>query len=245
MIQVFSASSQNLEYYQIKVYHLANEQQQQVVENFLQNAYVPAMHRAGVKKLGVFKPVDNDTSSDRRLFVFVPFRSQADLFKLTQQVEKDKAYLTAGKDYLEAPYNNIPYKRIETIVLEAFPDMPRFEAPALKSAMDNRVYELRSYESPTEKLHDNKVQMFNEGGEIKIFKRLNFNAVFYSRVKAGSHMPNLMYMTTFEDRADRDAHWKSFSADTAWKQLSARPEYQHNVSHQDIIFLRPLAYSDL
>ncbi len=58
-------------------------------------------------------------------------------------------------------------------------------------------------------------------------------------------MPNLMYMTTFEDLPSRTEHWKSFSADTAWKQLSALPEYQKNVSHQDIIFLHPAAYSDL
>ncbi len=237
--------SQNAEYYQIKVYHLADGQQQQVVENFLQNAYLPAMHKAGIKKVGVFKPVDNDTSSDRRVYVFIPFRSESDLFRITKLVESDKTYQSAGKEYLDAPYTSIPYKRIETIVVEAFPDMPAFEAPGLKSPMENRVYELRSYESATEKLHDNKVQMFNQGGEIKIFKRLGFNAVFYGRVKAGSHMPNLMYMTTFDDKAAREDHWKSFSADTAWKKLSALPEYQHNVSHQDIIFLHPASYSDL
>jgi len=237
--------AQNPEYYQIKVYHLADAQQQQVVENYLQNAFLPAVHKTGIKKVGVFKPVDNDTSSDRRVYVFIPFTSQSDLFKLADQLEKDKTYLSAGKDYIDAAFDKMPYKRIETIVLQAFPEMLKFEAPALKGPMDNRIYELRSYESATEKLHANKVQMFNQGGEVKIFKRLGFNAVFYAKVVAGSHMPNLMYMTTFEDLASRTEHWKSFSADTAWKQLSAMPEYQKNVSHQDIIFLHPATYSDL
>ena len=67
--------------------------------------------------------------------------------------------------------------------------------------------------------------MFNEGGEIPLFVRLNFNAVFYADVIAGSHMPNLMYMTTFNNKQDRDDHWKVFSADAEWKALSARPEY--------------------
>jgi len=57
-------------------------------------------------------------------------------------------------------------------------------------------------------------------------------------------MPNLMYMTSFENRADRDAHWKVFSSDSAWKKLSAMPEYQNNVSHIDISFLYPTDYSD-
>ena len=86
--------------------------------------------------------------------------------------------------------------------------------------------------------------MFNEGGEVALFKRLNFNAVFYSEVVAGSRMPNLMYMTTFENRADRDAHWKAFGDDPEWKKLSSMPEYQKNVSKIEIFFLRPTEYSD-
>jgi hypothetical protein len=116
--------------------------------------------------------------------------------------------------------------------------------PHLKGERKNRVYELRSYESHTEKIFKNKVQMFNEGDEIGLFKRLNFNAVFYSEVIAGSKMPNLMYMTCFENKEDRDEHWKNFVADPQWKKLSAIPEYQNNVSKNEQIFLRPAAYSD-
>ena len=77
-----------------------------------------------------------------------------------------------------------------------------------------------------------------------IFKRLNFNAVFYSEVIAGTKMPNLMYMTTFENMQDREEHWKTFVAHDEWKKLSAMPEYQNNVQHIDITFLRPASYSD-
>ena len=82
--------------------------------------------------------------------------------------------------------------------------------------MKERVYELRSYEGHTEKISKNKIKMFNDGDEVGLFKRLNFNAVFYGEVVAGSRMPNLMYLTTFENHPDRDAHWKSFSADEYW-----------------------------
>jgi hypothetical protein len=57
-------------------------------------------------------------------------------------------------------------------------------------------------------------------------------------------MPNLMYMTTFNSKQDREEHWKAFSNDAYWKKLSSMPEYQNNVSKADIIFLRPAAYSD-
>ena len=87
--------------------------------------------------------------------------------------------------------------------------------------------------------------MFNAGGEIKLFARLGFNGIFYGAVATGSKMPNLMYLTAFENQAAREAHWKTFGSDPEWKTLSARPEYQHNVSHIDIVFLRPTAYSGL
>jgi hypothetical protein len=107
------------------------------------------------------------------------------------------------------------------------------------------VYELRSYESASEKIFRNKVQMFNAGGEIKLFDRLGFNAIFYSEVLFGPKMPNLMYMTSFANMPAREAHWKAFGADPEWKKLAALPEYQNNVSHIDITFLRPTDYSGL
>ena len=86
--------------------------------------------------------------------------------------------------------------------------------------------------------------MFNQGGEIALFQRLNFNAIFYSAVISGSRMPNLMYMTSFENMDDRNAHWKTFGSDPEWKKLSALPEYQNNVSRNETILMRALPFSD-
>jgi hypothetical protein len=86
--------------------------------------------------------------------------------------------------------------------------------------------------------------MFNQGGEIALFKRLNFNAVFYAEVLSGCRMPNLMYMTSFENRSDRDAHWKTFGDDPEWKKLAALPYYQKNVSKNEVMLLHPTEYSD-
>ena len=89
--------------------------------------------------------------------------------------------------------------------------------------------------------------MFNDGGEIALFKKLNFNAVFYGKVLSGSRMPNLMYMTTFENMADRDAHWKAFGSSEEWKTMSALPEYENkvSVSRNETILMRPADYSDI
>ena len=87
--------------------------------------------------------------------------------------------------------------------------------------------------------------MFNKGNEVGLFKRLGFNAVFYADVISGSHMPNLMYLTTFEDKASREAHWKAFGNDPEWKKLIGDSYYAHNVSHQDIILCHPAPYSEI
>jgi len=53
-----------------------------------------------------------------------------------------------------------------------------------------------------------------------------------------------MYMTSFENMTEREAHWKAFFADPLWKKISAMPEYQHTVSKAEIIFLAAKDYSD-
>jgi NIPSNAP len=233
------------EYYEIRVYHVKDAAQEGIVDQYLQQAFIPALHKAGISKVGVFKPVGNDTAADRRVYVLVPYRSLDQFVQLPRQLEADKQHAAAGAPYIEAAYNAAPYTRMETILLQAFTGQPQSQLPALTGPKAARIYELRSYEGPTEKLYRNKVQMFNKGDEVGLFKRLGFNAVFYGEVLSGSRMPNLMYMTTFDNKASRDEHWKAFSSDPSWKQLLAMPEYQHNVSRSEIIFLYPAEYSDI
>ena len=241
---VFAGGKPKKEMYQLTVYQYTTAVQEAVLDNYLKNALLPALHKNGYKNIGVFKSLANDTSAIKTMFVYMALKSIDDQLLLAEKLNKDTAYQSAGAVYLNAAYTTPPYSRMEIILLKAFPLAPQMQLPNLTAPKNERVYELRSYESTTEKIFKNKVQMFNEGDEIGFFKKLNFNAVFYSEVVAGSHMPNLMYMTCFENKADRDAHWKNFGSDPFWKTLSAMPEYQHNVSHIDINFLRPTDYSD-
>jgi NIPSNAP. len=231
-------------YYELRIYHFGNADQQKITENFLEHTFIHSLHKWGVSSIGIFKPVGDDTAADKKIYVLIPYSSlnqfeniKARSFSATGISEDDKGYINAA-------YNKPAFTRIESVLLKAFENMPAMAKPALAAPRNERVYELRSYESASEALFHNKVEMFNKGGEIEIFKRLGFNAVFYSEVVSGSHMPNLMYMTSFENKQAREEHWKGFSADEAWKKLSALPQYQNNVSHIDITFLRPTAYSD-
>lgn len=228
-------------YYQLRIYRYTTAAQLQGLEQFMERAFLPALHRAGIPEVGVFTPVDTPGSL---LYVLIPFKTLNAYLTLGDILARDKVFARDGAAFLQAPYDAPPYTRMESILMRAFPDMPAPAVPGLAAPKSERVYELRSYESPTEAYHVNKVRMFNEGGEVPLFKRLGFNAVFYADVLSGAHMPNLMYMTTFNSKADREQHWNTFNTDPEWKRLVALPEYQHNVSKADIIFLRPEAFSD-
>jgi NIPSNAP len=234
------------EFYQIKIYTVKNQDQEKRVEQYLKDAYIPAMHRMGIKTIGVFKPVTTDTAAFGKLiYVLTPIKNLDQLLVIPVKLNADAAYQKAGKDYIDAEYKNPPYVRFETTLLRAFPDAPMLIKSTVKGPKSERIYELRSYEGHTEKIHQNKVKMFNAGGEVKLFTRLGFNAVFYGQVVSGSHMPNLMYMTTFENKASRDEHWKAFGAAPEWTKLKADPEYLNNMSKNTSYFLYPAEYSDL
>lgn len=237
-------SASGRDFYQIQVFRLNQKSQEARVDQYLKSAYLPALHRAGIKTVGVFKPIPSDTTSGKQIIVWIPLTSPDQLDKLQDALSKDKSYQSAGADFLDAPYNNVPFMRKESVLLKAFPDAPDYFVPKFNTQPAERIYELRSYEGPTENLFRKKVKMFNEGGEIKLFKSLEFNAVFYAEVISGNTMPNLMYLTTFADMATHDARWDAFRNHPDWKKLSALGEYKNTVSKNVKILLYPTDYSD-
>jgi len=235
-------AAKNSRYFQLMVYHYTSSDQETMIDNYVQNKFIPSLHAAGMSNIGVFKAIANDTAADKKMYVFIPFSSLKQWEKYSTSPDNTAG---AADEYTNAAPDKPAFTRIENIFLKAFELMPGIVPSKLTGPKSERVYELRSYESASQKLYRNKVKMFNQGGEIDIFARLGFNAVFYSEVVFGSHMPNLMYMTSFENMKSREEHWKAFGDDPAWKSLSGMPEYQKNVSHSDIFFLRPTEYSEL
>jgi hypothetical protein len=230
--------------FQIRIYHLKNDAEVNATDHFLQAAFLPALHRFGIKNIGVFKPIANDTSTVKFIYVLIPFSSADQWKKINDRLSSDAVFKSSAKDFLNADAKNPGFERMESILLEPFSAHPDLTLPKQKSA--ERVFELRSYESPTEGLFEKKVAMFNTGGEIPIFNRLGFNPVFYGKVISGSRMPNLMYMPVFDNVQQKNEGWKRFGSDTTWKRISTIPENQNdvNVNHIDSIMMHSTDYSD-
>ncbi len=246
MLVFFAGSTLSArDFYQIKVYNLKDKSQETRVESYLENAYLPALHRAGIKKVGVFKPIADDKASGTKIFVFIPIKNLNQIDKLEETIAKDSKYLTDGADYINCSWDNPPYQRIESILLKSFKEMPEFGTPGHKTPASEQIYELRSYEGPTEKMYKKKVEMFDEAGEVELFLKLNFHSVFFAEVISGSTMPNLMYMTSFADIKTHDESWDSFRNHPVWKKLSGMKEYENTVSNAVITLLHPTEFSDI
>ena len=240
----YSSIPAKQEYFELRIYHIAQKAQEERVDTYLKDVYLPALHRAGITRVGVFKPVESDTAFGKLIYVFIPFSTADQFIQLSDVLGKDQVYTEAGKSFTDAISNDPPYARFESILMKAFLDMPQSAAPRYTTPVTERIYELRSYESATEAKAVKKIYMFNQGGEIKLFNSLGFNAVFFGEVLVGSHKPNLMYMTTFSDMASHDALWKAFVSHPEWKKLSSMEEYKNTVSKLSSYLLHPTSYSD-
>jgi len=239
-----SSFAQTQEYYQLKIYSFETELQQQQTDTYLENAYLPALKRLDISHVGVFKPRVIDSLTPLLTYVLIPFDSLAQFSALEDNLMQDKMHLKAGENYLYAAHDKAPYQRIESVLMKAFIDMPKMKPSNVEGPRKDRIYELRSYEAATEDLYKKKVDMFNAGGEVTLFERLDFKAVFYAEVIAGSQMPNLMYMTTHANQETRDANWKAFVDSPEWNKLKVMPKYQNTVSRNDTRLLYPTEYSD-
>ncbi len=228
-------------YYELRTYTLKDANQQSLVEGYFEKALIPGLNRLGVKNIGVFTELEAKGQST--LIALIPFQSLAEFEGVYTKLDQDKTYISNGAAYLNAPATRPAYERIESSLLKAFTHMPGLELPA----KGKRIFELRRYEHASEAAGLKKREMFNDAGEIDIFKRLGFKPVFFGETIIGEFRPNLIYMVTFDDMASHDQHWKAFGSDPEWKKISAIPEYADAklVSKITATFLQPASFSQI
>lgn len=236
------------ELYVLSKFSFASEQKLEAYAEFLEEA-VPALNRAGIKPVGVFRvhAEDNpklDLEEDpNELWLLLPHESLGSIVNLTDRIANDPAWGSAGaQPVLLASKDDPAYERFESSLLLAFDGMPQLEVPSRK---DSRVVQLRIYESHSIERHLKKVEMFDEGGEIEIFRKVGLDPVFFGRSIVGLLMPNLTYMLQFDDMEAMEAAWDAFRKHPDWKQLSKDPQYKDTVSRITNLVMRPLPASQI
>lgn len=214
-----AAASQNPDYYELRAYQLETPAQQEQLDLFLEEAFIPAANRAGIKPVGVFRTSENTSP----VYVLLRHENVESVAGLTRKLLTDTTFLRQGKTFLEAPASAPAYKRMECSLLVAFDGMPHLEMPVSVSN-EGRVFQLRIYESPSVRTGQKKIEMFNRA-EMAIFRKTGLNPVFFGQCLIGGKMPNLTYMLAFKNMEEQKAGWKRFVDDPSWKELKAVPEY--------------------
>src|SRR5882672_2432213 len=103
------ASAPERQYYTLNIYHFKDSVQEKALDRYFSDALLPALHRMKIASVGVFKSLANDTVSDKKIYVFIPFNSAGEVQQLNEKLQKDKAYQAAGYEYINAFFSTPPY----------------------------------------------------------------------------------------------------------------------------------------
>jgi hypothetical protein len=212
---------------------------------YARRALVPALNRAGVKPVGGFSVLLGPESPSA--YLLLPHPSEASVSGLAARLAADEEYRRDAAAFRSLPASDPPYVRREASLMAAFDSMPAVEAPSGALAAPSRVFELRTYASHNEAAGLKKIEMFEQGGEIAIFRRVGLSPVFFARDLIGATLPSLTYMLVFPELAARDKTWAVFRDDPEWVKLRDTPGYSNAEILTEIhtTLLRPTAYSQI
>lgn len=229
--------------YLMTKYHFSNTEQEALIDNYLKEAYLPAVHNTGINNIGVFKTIEGRNGDQKMVLVLVPFKSLKEFDKTRSNIKTDELTHNSAVLFNEANHDQPPFDRIENVLMTAFSSTPVIKIPEFDTPKKDRVYELRSYESSTPHLHKQKVKMFNTG-ESELFINLGFQPVFFASVFVGANMPNLVYLTCHADEEAQQKNWQKFRESEEWTNMKAIEEFKNTVSKSTKWYLYPAEYSD-
>jgi hypothetical protein len=239
-----NTGSQRGEYYQIRRYALTNGPQTKLTESYFADALIPALARMNMGPVGAFRlEFGPETPA---YYLLSPSGNAEKLAELDLELAKDEAFAKAADAFWNATAAAPPFVRVESWMLSAFTGWPKIVTPPGAATKAKRIFQLRTYESPSNGEHVRKVEMFNSG-EFAIFVKAGCHPVFFADTLIGSRMPSLTYMLSFDDQAGLEAGWKQFVNDPDWKKLTANPRYAYDqivtsISNQ---ILSPLSSSQI
>jgi len=228
------------QYLELRKYEFASVEKQKAFEDFLGAAAIPSLNRQGIRPVGVFK--DTDEKKEPGLWVLIPHNSMESVITCNTKMLADKKYIAAGDGILNRPKKDPAYTRFVSSLLLGFDECPKVEVPSKK---DTRIFQMRIYEGHDAIKAKRKVEMFNGGGEIAIFRPAGLNPVFFGESIVGTKMPNLTYMVGFDDADSKKKAWEVFKKDPRWEKLRKDPYYKDTVSNITNLVLRPSAASQI
>ena len=232
------------EFYLMRRYAMQSGPQTSVTEKYFADALLPALAKMGMGPVGAFRVEFGPETPI--YYLLIPGSSAQALAELDLHLVGDADFLKAAAPFWNATAAAPPYQRVESSLMAAFHGWPKLTPPASAATKGKRIFQLRTYESPSDGDHVRKVEMFHSG-EFDIFLKAGFHPVFFGDTLIGSRMPNLTYMLSFADQADLETCWNAFRDAPAWKKLSADPHFASDqiVTNITNLILSPLNCSQV
>jgi hypothetical protein len=232
------------QFYELRKYHLQSGPQTKMTQSYFADALIPALNRMGIAPVGAFS-LDFGPETPT-YYLLLPSASVETLVTADLTLAKDAAFMKAAEPYWNAPAASPAFNRIESQLMRAFPGWPTITPPASAATKGKRIFQLRTYESPTYRDHVTKLDMFHNG-EFEIFAKAGCGQVFYGDNLIGARLPSLTYMLTFPDTAALEKGWAAFQSDPDWKKLSSSQKYafEPTVSNVSNLILKPLPCSQV
>jgi hypothetical protein len=223
------------EIYEWRIYTLTSDGTE--LDSFYKDTLIPAYNRKGIK-VGAFKLYE-EKDVPQRFYLFV-YPDITTFHKVKKEIWDDTAFRKAAQSFYDKTAVTPVYKEFESYLCEAFDKIPQLKTPD----KDRTLFHLRHYWSPNEEANQRKVKMFNEA-EMAIFDKVGVHPVCYGELLSGPHMPSLMYLTWYKDKASHDASWAAFGSHPDWNAIKSLPEYAHTATNNTNRLLSPLVYSQI
>jgi hypothetical protein len=242
--QAQTSASGAREYYQLRKYHLQNGPQTKIMDSYVADALIPALNRLGIAPVGAFHlDLGPETPT---LYLLLPSSNLETLVNLDLRLAQDEQFMKTAEPFWSAPASAPAFIRMDSSLLIAFAGHPKLTPPPSAAQHGKRVFQLRTYEGPSDAAHVRKVEMFHHG-EFEFFQKAGFDQVFYGDTLVGPRMPNLTYMLSYPELSDLTEKWKAFGNDPGWKKLSnsSRYAYEPIVSNISNLILSPTGYSQI
>jgi len=232
------------EFYQVRQYKLENGPQTKLAQSYFSDALIPALTRMGMGPIGAFSADFGPETP--AYYVVIPGSSVEALVTADLHLAEDAVFLKAAEPFWSAPASSPSFQRVESSLLAAFAGWPKLTLPEASAAKSKRIFQMRTYESPSYRDHVNKVEMFHHG-EFDFFKNAGLHSVFYGDTLIGPRMPSLTYMLSMDSLEELNANWAHFGNDSGWKKLSSDPKYSYEPTVGNItnLVLSPLASSQI
>jgi hypothetical protein len=226
-------------YFEFFYIHLQNGSQTSRMSKWLESSLGPICQKNGFGPIGFFN-VETGPSLPSTLIVF-SYPSLAEMETLWTKLNSDPDYASA---VTEVEKDEPPFYRTESMLLRATSFCPPLKANSADQPA-HKLYELRIYESPTNRqlgyLHDR----FGSSGEIDVFHKSGIHPILYADTVFGPNQPNMAYLIPFESADQREKAWAAFRADPNWVRIRDE-SVRHGgeiVRNITVTYLSPLGFS--